>query len=100
MYQFQCLECGKQFRTVRSAERASLSGCPKCGGVDIDLANTPARRRKNDRRIHEILDPVLGMEKCPICSGYHHPDECPERVDLEELEAAGEIYDRRIREEV
>jgi len=32
-----CLECGKKFRTVASAERASSVGCPKCGGVDIDL---------------------------------------------------------------
>lgn len=36
--EFECLECGKQFRTVRSAERAANEGCPKCGGVDIDLA--------------------------------------------------------------
>jgi len=34
---FRCLECGHKFRTVRSAERASLHGCPSCGGVDIDL---------------------------------------------------------------
>lgn len=35
---FKCLECGKVFKTTRAAERAADSGCPKCGGVDIDLA--------------------------------------------------------------
>lgn len=37
MTKFQCMECGKRFRTTRAAERASMNGCPKCGGVDIDL---------------------------------------------------------------
>jgi hypothetical protein len=34
---FKCMECGKRFRTTKAAERASLNGCPGCGGVDIDL---------------------------------------------------------------
>src|SRR5215467_7414449 len=34
---FKCLECGRKFRTTRAAERASMNGCPGCGGVDIDL---------------------------------------------------------------
>jgi hypothetical protein len=34
---FACLECGKKFRTARAACKASLNGCPKCGGVDIDI---------------------------------------------------------------
>jgi hypothetical protein len=34
---FVCLECGRRFRTARAAERAADNGCPKCGGVDIDL---------------------------------------------------------------
>jgi hypothetical protein len=34
---FKCLECGRKFRTAASAERASIHGCPNCGGVDIDL---------------------------------------------------------------
>lgn len=34
---FRCLECGHGFRTVAAAERAADRGCPKCGGVDIDL---------------------------------------------------------------
>ena len=31
----QCLECGKRFST-----RSMLPECPKCGGGDIDLAET------------------------------------------------------------
>ena len=34
---FSCQECGKKFRTLKAAERASSVGCPKCGGVDVDL---------------------------------------------------------------
>ena len=34
---FACQECGRKFKTARAAERASRNGCPKCGGVDIDL---------------------------------------------------------------
>lgn len=35
--EFQCLECGKAFYSVKTAEKAALNGCPKCGGVDIDI---------------------------------------------------------------
>ena len=35
---FSCQECGRKFKTTKAAERASRNGCPKCGGVDIDLA--------------------------------------------------------------
>ncbi len=38
---FECMECGKSFRSVRIAERAAMNGCPKCGAVDIDLAYDP-----------------------------------------------------------
>jgi predicted nucleic acid-binding Zn-ribbon protein len=34
---FICLECGRKFRTANAAYKASLNGCPKCGGVDIDI---------------------------------------------------------------
>jgi hypothetical protein len=36
---FQCNECGHKFYTVAAAERASFgsSGCPGCGGADIDI---------------------------------------------------------------
>ena len=42
---FKCQECGKRFKTVRAAERASLDGCPKCGGCDIDLDTDTVRPR-------------------------------------------------------
>lgn len=35
---FRCQECGRGFRTVTAAERATNEGCPGCGGSDIDMA--------------------------------------------------------------
>ena len=45
---FACQECGKQFYTVKSAERASFGerGCPKCGGADIDIYVEPDAPRR------------------------------------------------------
>jgi rRNA maturation endonuclease Nob1 len=37
-WQWRCLECNRTFKSVRAAERAAMNGCPKCGGVDIDLS--------------------------------------------------------------
>ena len=37
MEQWVCLECGKKFKTAASAEKAANDGCPKCGGLDIDI---------------------------------------------------------------
>lgn len=34
---FKCQECGRKFKTEKAASRAANNGCPKCGGVDIDL---------------------------------------------------------------
>src|SRR5262249_20784568 len=51
---FKCLECGRKFKTVRAAERASMNGCPKCGGVDIDLDVSPDHQRTIDR-VEELL---------------------------------------------
>jgi hypothetical protein len=36
---FECQECGKKFYTEKAAYRASFgdSGCPGCGGSDIDI---------------------------------------------------------------
>lgn len=31
------MECGRKFRTLKAAEKAADKGCPKCGGVDIDI---------------------------------------------------------------
>ncbi len=35
---FACLECGRKFKTVKAAEKAANDGCPKCGGVDVDVS--------------------------------------------------------------
>lgn len=43
-----CLECGRKFKTAKAAERASMKGCPGCGGTDIDL-NVDDGRRIEDR---------------------------------------------------
>ncbi len=40
---FKCQECGRKFSTAKAAEKATNLGCPKCGGVDIDL-DCPADR--------------------------------------------------------
>jgi predicted nucleic acid-binding Zn-ribbon protein len=40
-----CLECGRKFRTVKAAEKASYNGCPGCGGVDIDFVTEGSRER-------------------------------------------------------
>ena len=36
---FKCMECGHEFRSVRTAEKAAFGddGCPGCGSSDIDL---------------------------------------------------------------
>lgn len=36
-YTFCCQECGRKFKTTKAAEKASMNGCPKCGGCDIDV---------------------------------------------------------------
>lgn len=42
---YKCQECGRKFKTTRAAQRAADKGCPKCGGVDIDLDYEPASVR-------------------------------------------------------
>jgi len=34
---FACQECGRVFKSYRSAMRATHLGCPECGGTDVDL---------------------------------------------------------------
>ena len=55
---FQCMECGRKFRTVKAAERACMNGCPKCGGVDIDLA--PIAENNPDDELVEVTETGLG----------------------------------------
>ena len=50
---WKCQECGRKFRTTKAAERASMNGCPKCGGVDIDLDVDETRPRKSDFAVTE-----------------------------------------------
>lgn len=42
--QFKCQECGKKFKTTKSAERAARRGC-KCGSVDIDVDTDAGERQ-------------------------------------------------------
>lgn len=42
---YACQECGHKFRTTKAAERAANDGCPKCGGVDVDLDVEDQRAR-------------------------------------------------------
>jgi Zn finger protein HypA/HybF involved in hydrogenase expression len=39
---YRCMECGHPFRTERVAVRAMENGCPKCHGLDIDIAVVPS----------------------------------------------------------
>jgi len=34
---YKCQECGRKFKTAKSAEWAFHNGCPKCNGCDIDI---------------------------------------------------------------
>ena len=35
--EFECLECGRKFYSVKAAEKAADDGCPGCGGCDIEI---------------------------------------------------------------
>jgi Zn finger protein HypA/HybF involved in hydrogenase expression len=59
---FKCLECGRKFKTVKAAERAANSGCPKCGGVDVDLDCTG----------REYVD-VCPATMCALPAGHSGP---------------------------
>lgn len=39
----KCMECGHKFKTLKAAHRAAYgnTGCPGCGGSDIDLDEYP-----------------------------------------------------------
>ena len=61
---FACLECGRKFRTAGAAEKASMNGCPKCGGVDIDI-DVPSQRPEAVAH-----NPVLSVR---LTVRYHQP---------------------------
>jgi DNA-directed RNA polymerase subunit RPC12/RpoP len=44
---FACMECGRKFRTVGAAQRATNQGCPGCGGSDIDLY-VPSEKKRSE----------------------------------------------------
>lgn len=58
---FKCLECGRKFGTANSAYRAAIHGCPKCGGVDIDIdVNAPGERTSGK---HNVKSKSIAQEK-------------------------------------
>lgn len=59
-----CQECGKRFRSVAGARNAADNGCPRCGGVDIDLG--PPR-------------PYVPYPPLPGAPGYHGEEVDPLR---------------------
>jgi predicted nucleic acid-binding Zn-ribbon protein len=34
-----CQTCGYKFKSKSEAEKAAISGCPECGGNQIDIAS-------------------------------------------------------------
>jgi DNA-directed RNA polymerase subunit RPC12/RpoP len=76
---FKCQECGRKFKTVRSAEKASKDGCPGCGGVDIDLDDFGLPTWKSVKTTSAHSDVPDGGIRCPECNsrdGYSNSD-CP-----------------------
>lgn len=59
---FECLECGRKFATTAAAEKAANNGCPKCGGVDIDLARKPAPKKGPGARALEEFKRLQGFK--------------------------------------
>jgi predicted nucleic acid-binding Zn-ribbon protein len=52
---FACMECGHRFKTVKAAEQASFgpSGCPGCGGSDIDLERSTEPKGSDASAVEE-----------------------------------------------
>jgi predicted nucleic acid-binding Zn-ribbon protein len=82
---FKCQECGRKFKTSGAAERAASDGCPKCGGVDIDLDTeatagggiSPVRKSKPDRLplfYDEADNPSNGWESPEPRADSLHPE--------------------------
>ena len=102
---FQCMECGKRFRSVAAAERATRNGCPGCGGSDIDIA-LPEPKKIKRTSIPVLNRTVTGIPIPP--NGYS--EEYDRRFaqamndaqdeDLTSLEAADEILRRLLGGEI
>ena len=71
---FQCMECGKKFKSVKAAENAQQNGCPKCGGTDIDLAEHAEDRTDLWHPDKDVKNPGLPMDKpkaaAPVDKGH------------------------------
>lgn len=75
MFAYQ--ECGRKFRTVKAAEKAAFgdSGCPGCGGSDIDLDMSPAPVKAAARVRPAKPDPFAGVQFAPPWPDEpHHHD--------------------------
>ena len=69
---FECLRCGKLFRTKRRAERAAATGCPGCGGNDIEPEPSEEDHSEPDPprcQCNAILEPSeLAAGQCDYCA--------------------------------
>ena len=67
---FKCQECGRRFRTVASAERASNDGCPKCHWVDIvvDPDATPATPKVKKSKPSYRVPMSFGETRDLVCN--------------------------------
>ena len=61
MYTFACQECGRKFKTASAAEKASMDGCAKCGGVDIDVDMTGVETESKPVPYHAGKREVSGI---------------------------------------
>jgi DNA-directed RNA polymerase subunit RPC12/RpoP len=72
---FKCQECGRKFKTAKSAEKASNDGCPGCGGVDIDIDESP-KPVKTTSAHSDVPDGGISCPECNSRDGYSNSD-CP-----------------------
>ncbi len=51
-FEYYCQECGRGFKTAKAAQKASFSdsGCPGCGGSDIDVGKPQHTKRTQEAR--------------------------------------------------
>lgn len=66
---FKCQECGRKFKTVSAARKASLNGCPKCGGCDIDVDVNIESGRQIAKRIGSSGMPAATSANCNASTG-------------------------------
>jgi len=75
LWQWQCQECGRRFKSTRAAERAAMDGCPTCGSVDIDMAAIKLERMPVDgEQLTEQPSFLAGV--FPECVYEYYCDTC------------------------